>query len=57
MPLPVPDAFDEGFATYIAAVLALTAKLALHHQLGGDAGVIGARKPQRGSRACDASAR
>ena len=45
--LPVPDARDERFAAHVAAVLALGGELALHHQLGGDAGVVGARQPQR----------
>ncbi len=45
--LPVPDARDERLAAHVAAVLAFGSELALHHQLGGDAGVIGARQPQR----------
>ena len=45
--LPVPHAGDECLATDIAAVLAFGGQLALHHQLGGDAGMVGARKPQR----------
>ena len=49
--LPVPHPLDEGLATHVAAVLAFGSKLALHHQLRGDAGVIGARQPQRGQAA------
>ena len=45
--LPLPDPPDEGVATEIVARLALRRELALHHHLGGDAGVVGARLPQR----------
>ena len=45
--LPLPDAFDEFVAAEIEAVFALRRELALHHHLRGDAGVIGARLPQR----------
>ena len=55
--LPLPDALDEFLAPEIEAVFAFGGELALDHHLRGDAGVIGARLPQRGrSRACDASA-
>ena len=47
MLLPLPDALDEGFAAQLLAGLVLFGKLALDHQLGGDAGVIGAGNPQR----------
>ncbi len=43
---PVPDFFQEGFAFEIVATLALFGQLALHHVLGGDSGVVGARHPQ-----------
>ena len=44
---PLPDAFDEGFAAEVVPGFAFGFKLALHHHLGGDAGVVGARLPQR----------
>ena len=44
--LPLPDAFDEFFAPHVAALLAFLRQLPLHHHLCGDAGMIGARKPQ-----------
>ncbi len=47
MLLPVPHARDESLAADVAAVLALGGELALHHHLRGDAGVVGARQPQR----------
>ncbi len=43
--LPLPDALEEGFAAHVAAVFAFAGKLALHHHLGGDAGVVGAGQP------------
>ena len=45
--LPFPDALDKFFAAQVAALLAFLRELALHHHLRGDAGVIGARQPQR----------
>src|SRR5205823_13290698 len=42
---PLPDALFEFFAAEIAIVDAFFGKLASHHHLGSDAGVIGARKP------------
>ncbi len=47
MLLPVPHARDERLASHVAAVLALAGELPLHHQLRSDAGVVGARQPQR----------
>ncbi len=45
--LPRPDALDEGLAAHVAATdTALGGQLALHHHLGGDAGVVGAGQPQ-----------
>ena len=45
--LPGPDAVHEGVAAHVAAALvALGGELALHHHLGGDAGVVGAGEPQ-----------
>ena len=45
--LPVPDAFDELLAAELATVDAFLLQLALDHDLRGDAGVIGARQPER----------
>jgi len=45
--LPFPDALDEFFAAERAAVEAFFGELAFDHHLRGDAGVIGARQPQR----------
>ena len=47
MLLPVPHALDECLAAQVATVLALGGELALHHELRGNAGMIGARQPQR----------
>ena len=44
---PLPHALDEGLAAQLLARLAFRGKLALHHHLRGDAGVIGAGNPQR----------
>ena len=44
---PLPDALFELFAAQVAAVDAFFGELALHHHLGGDAGVIGAGQPER----------
>ena len=44
--LPLPDPLDEGLPAQGVAVGALGGQLALHHVLGGDAGVVGARHPQ-----------
>ena len=44
---PLPDALFELLAAQVALVQAFLFELALHHHLGGDAGVIGARQPQR----------
>ena len=43
--LPLPDAFEEGLAADVLAFLALAGQLALHHHLGGNAGVIGSGEP------------
>jgi hypothetical protein len=49
--------FDEVLAAQVVAALALLLQLALHHDLRGDAGVVGARHPQRvEARACGGSA-
>ena len=45
--LPVPDAGDEGVAAELAASHAFGIELPLDHQLGGDAGMVGTRLPQR----------
>ena len=45
--LPVPNALDEFITADVAAILAFALQLAFHHDLRGDAGVIGTRKPQR----------
>jgi len=45
--LPVPYLFDELVAAEIVARLAFGIELALDHHLRGNAGVIGARLPQR----------
>jgi hypothetical protein len=37
----------KRLAAEVVAGLALGVELALHHHLGGDAGVVGARLPQR----------
>ena len=44
---PLPDAGFEGLAAEVALGQAFLGELALDHDLGGDAGVIGARQPQR----------
>jgi hypothetical protein len=44
--LPVPHLFQKGFAAKIMARDALRVELAFHHDLGGDAGMVGARLPQ-----------
>ena len=44
---PSPHALDEGFAPQLGAGLARGVQLTLDHHLGGDAGVIRARLPQR----------
>ena len=44
--LPLPDALFEFFAAEVAAVDAFLGELAFDHHLGGDAGVIGAGKPE-----------
>ena len=44
---PVPDFFQKLVATEVVARNVLGIELAFHHDLGGDAGVVGARLPQR----------
>ena len=44
--LPLPHAVDEGFAAQLLAAGAFSGQLALHHHLGGDAGVVGSRQPE-----------
>ena len=47
--LPFPDPGDESLAAHVpAADIAGRGELALHHHLGGDAGMVGARQPERG---------
>ena len=54
--LPLPDALDEGFAAELLAGGAFLGELALDHHLRGDAGVVGAGKPEGAAAAtCDAS--
>jgi len=45
--LPLPDFRDEGFASQVMAGDLLGVELALHHDLGRDAGVVGAGDPGR----------
>ena len=45
--LPLPDPLDERLAAQVVAAQALLGQLALHHVLGGDAGVVHAGQPQR----------
>ena len=47
--LPAPHARFKGFTPDVAAVDSLTGKLALHHELGRDAGMVGSRQPQSGN--------
>ena len=42
---PFPHLADEVFAAQVVAADALFGQLALHHNLGGDAGVVGAGNP------------
>ena len=44
--LPLPDAGDEILAPDVVAALAFVLQLALDDDLGGDAGMVGARQPQ-----------
>ena len=46
MLLPLPDALHKGFAAQLLARFVLFGELPLHHQLGGNAGVVGARQPE-----------
>ena len=44
---PAPDALDEGLAAeLLRGMVPSLVKLALHHHLGGDTGVVGAREPK-----------
>lgn len=45
--LPLPHARHEVLAAQVVAADLLLLQLALHHDLGGDARVVGARHPQR----------
>jgi hypothetical protein len=45
--LPLPDLLDESLAADVEAGDALRGELALHDHLRGDAGVVGARNPER----------
>ena len=45
--LPFPHARDERLASEILTALALLLERLLHHVLRGDAGMVGARQPQR----------
>ncbi len=45
--LPLPHARHEVLAAQVMAADLLLLQLAFHHDLGGDAGVVGARHPQR----------
>jgi hypothetical protein len=45
--LPLPDALHELLPAQVVAGFALADQLPLHHVLGGDAGVVHARQPQR----------
>ena len=44
---PVPDALDELLAADVVAADAFFAQAPLDHHLRGDAGVVGARQPER----------
>ena len=44
--LPLPDPLDEGLPPDLAPFQPLPRQFALHHDLGRDAGVVGAREPQ-----------
>ena len=44
--LPLPDLLEELLAAQVMTGDALRGQLALHHHLGGDAGVVGTRLPQ-----------
>ena len=46
--LPLPHALQEGVAPELLARFAFAGKLALHHHLCSDAGVVRARQPKRG---------
>ena len=43
---PLPHALDEGFAAQVLTGLAFLGQSALHHVLGGDAGVVYAGNPE-----------
>jgi hypothetical protein len=43
----IPDPFDKGLAAQLLACFVLFGELALDHQLGRYAGVVGARNPKR----------
>ena len=45
--LPFPNALLEGFAAQVLAANALFGQFAFDDHLGGDAGVVGARQPER----------
>ena len=45
--LPLPDPLDEGLPAEVVPGQALLGQLPLHHVLGGDAGVVHARQPER----------
>ncbi len=47
LPLPGPDALDEGGAAEVVARAAFVLQLALDDDLGRDAGMVGAGQPQR----------
>ena len=47
LPLPFPDALHERLAPQVLAALALLLERLLDHVLRGDAGVVGARQPER----------
>src|SRR5271165_3106142 len=49
MLLPFPHAIDEGLPTDIPAAYSLAGELALHHKLGRDTGMVGARQPEGGN--------
>src|SRR5580704_1096452 len=45
--LPLPDALHEFLAAHVAPFLTFFGKLALHHHLRGNSGVVGAGQPER----------
>src|SRR5476651_1381910 len=47
MLFPFPDAFEECFPAQLLPAVAFGSKLALHHHLRGNAGMVRSRQPER----------